>query len=283
MKKILFLVSILIPSIVFAGPHVRNESQSTLYSAEGDTQPTSAVDRYGNQMCTMAAGTASRTNPIKLEDTAHTSGDAGIFALGVRNEAAAILPGTDADYSPLATNAYGVLYGELAITHQRSSTAGLLKAEDAASANGDAGVGILAKLQAALSVDAADGDYGLPKLGLDGRLMTALAPAGELWDSTSAADITTATTGTLKGSVASNRIYVHSWGCFNTGGAATRVYLEDGSGTRYSHCNLAATTGECFRTLPTPIRLPSASALNVNVVTAGSATRCEAHGYISVN
>ena len=279
MKKILFLVSILIPSIVFAGPHVRNESQSTLYSAEGDTQPTSAVDRYGNQMCTMAAGTASATNPIKLEDSAHTSGDAGVFALAIRNDNLATgLSGTNGDYTGVSVDSNGGLF----LSYGTSNAP--LKLEDGAPLNNDAGSVALFHAESALSQTVgATNRYGPAKMDLLGRLITTLAPAGELWDSTSAADITTATTGTLKGSIASNRIYVHSWGCFNTGGAATRVYLEDGSGTRYSHCNLAATTGECFRTLPTPIRLPSASSLNVNVVTAGSATRCEAHGYISVN
>lgn len=220
MRK-LVLLALLVPSLAYGQAVKQNEAQSVIYPSALQSGPHSSVDQYGNQMCSLRAGTASATNPIVREDSAFPDLQA-LLAVGV-------------------------------------------------------------KLQSALTVDAAADDAGSLKAGLDGRLITTLAPAGEFWDSTSAADITTATTGTLKGSVASNRIYVHSWGCFNTGGAATRVYLEDGSGTRYSHCNLAATTGECFKTLPTPIRLPSASALNVNVVTAGSATRCEAHGYISVN
>lgn len=47
--------------------------------------------------------------PLKTEDSGHTSGDVGIFMLGVRNDAAASFVGTDLDYSPLATDSAGRL------------------------------------------------------------------------------------------------------------------------------------------------------------------------------
>lgn len=42
-----------------------------------------------------------------LEDAAHTSGDGGIMALGVRQDSAAALAGADADYMPMIFDAQG--------------------------------------------------------------------------------------------------------------------------------------------------------------------------------
>lgn len=55
------------------------------------------------------AGVAT-TSLLKLEDAAHASGDAGVMALGVRNDARTTLAGTTGDYSPLAVGPAGGLY-----------------------------------------------------------------------------------------------------------------------------------------------------------------------------
>lgn len=46
----------------------------------------------------------------KAEDAGHTSGDTGVMALAVRQDSAAALAGTDADYQPLITDAQGRLW-----------------------------------------------------------------------------------------------------------------------------------------------------------------------------
>jgi hypothetical protein len=46
----------------------------------------------------------------KAEDAAHTSGDTGVFMLGVRNDARVALTNTDLDYSPLAVHPTGAAY-----------------------------------------------------------------------------------------------------------------------------------------------------------------------------
>lgn len=46
----------------------------------------------------------------KLEDAAHASGDLGVMALAVRQDTAAALAGTDADYQPLISDASGRLH-----------------------------------------------------------------------------------------------------------------------------------------------------------------------------
>lgn len=58
---------------------------------------------------TVTPGTAA-TNLGKAEDAAHSSGDVGVMALSVRQDTAAALGGTDADYQPLITDASGRLH-----------------------------------------------------------------------------------------------------------------------------------------------------------------------------
>lgn len=50
------------------------------------------------------------SNLGKAEDAAHASGDVGVMALSVRQDTAAALAGTDADYQPLITDASGRLH-----------------------------------------------------------------------------------------------------------------------------------------------------------------------------
>lgn len=52
----------------------------------------------------------SATHLGKAEDAAHTTGDVGVMALSVRQDTAAALSGTDADYQPLITDASGRLH-----------------------------------------------------------------------------------------------------------------------------------------------------------------------------
>lgn len=65
----------------------------------------------------------------KAEDSPHTSGDVGIFALAVRNDsAAATFAGTDGDYSPIAVDSKGraqvVAVAAVATADASSATAG---------------------------------------------------------------------------------------------------------------------------------------------------------------
>lgn len=90
------------------------------------TVPTHAVTGSGNFAVTMAAGATS--SPVKLEDAAHASGDAGVFVLGLRNDNAVGSPtSADGDYSPVAVDANGAVFvrqkpaGTSAITSVASS------------------------------------------------------------------------------------------------------------------------------------------------------------------
>ncbi len=69
-------------------------------NASGAAVPISSVTT------SVTPGTAA-TNLGKAEDAGHTSGDVGVMALAVRNDAGGTLAGTDLDYAPLQLDASG--------------------------------------------------------------------------------------------------------------------------------------------------------------------------------
>lgn len=62
---------------------------------------------------TLTPGTGA-TNLGKAEDAPHTTGDSGVFVLGVRNDTATALAGTTLDYIPITTDANGATWVSLA-------------------------------------------------------------------------------------------------------------------------------------------------------------------------
>ena len=103
----------------------------------------------------------------KAEDAAHTSGDVGVMALAVRNDAGAALAGTDGDYIPLSTNNLGALRttvnGAVAMAAQL--------AEDGGHISGDLGVMALAvRRDTPSSGVSADGDYAALSVDDNGAL-----------------------------------------------------------------------------------------------------------------
>jgi len=161
---------------------VRDDAGATLSSATGDYEPLH-LDASGNLR---VAGTFSPADN-KAEDAAHTSGDTGSFALGVRNDAAGTtFTSANGDYSPIAVDSAGRigisdLGGSISVDDNASSltvdgtvtvdtittsvTPGtgathLGKAEDAAHTTGDVGVMLLSKrTDVAASSAGTDGDY----------------------------------------------------------------------------------------------------------------------------
>ncbi|MCI0635578.1 MAG: hypothetical protein L0206_16935, partial [Actinobacteria bacterium] len=72
-------------------------------TGSGDATPSISAEEIGAvkwQRMKLGAGKAASTAMIgHLEDDAHTTGDAGVMALGVRKDTAASLCGTDGDYT----------------------------------------------------------------------------------------------------------------------------------------------------------------------------------------
>ena len=79
-----------------------------LYDSDGD-----ALDDGNGKLNVNVSGSGS-ANLGKAEDTAHSSGDVGVMALGVRNDTLAALGGADGDYAPLQVNATGALFVDIA-------------------------------------------------------------------------------------------------------------------------------------------------------------------------
>lgn len=103
-----------------------------------------------------------------LEDEAHTSGDAGLQILAVRNDAGGTLVDTDGDYAPLQVGADG----RLLVDANLSSSAEY--AEDAPATSGDIGNFVLAVRQDTLATSTStDGDYAAFKTTALGELYVA--------------------------------------------------------------------------------------------------------------
>jgi hypothetical protein len=101
----------------------------------------------------------------KAEDSAHSSGDIGAMALGVRSDAGGTLVSADGDYSPLSIDASGNL------RVAGSFSGGAEYAEDAAHTTGDTGNFILAVANHTEgALHSADGDYAALQVDDTGRL-----------------------------------------------------------------------------------------------------------------
>lgn len=103
-----------------------------------------------------------------LEDSAHTSGDAGLHILAVRNDSDSSLVDADGDYAPLQVDATGKLKvaAQIDITFDYD--------EDTPHTSGDTGAYVLAVRQDTLAPSTdADGDYSSFKVNADGELYVA--------------------------------------------------------------------------------------------------------------
>lgn len=96
-------------------------------NAIGKLAANSGVDIGDVDVTSVIPGTGA-TNLGKAEDGAHTSGDVGVFVLGVRNDNAATTYGADQDYSPIAVDLKG-----RTIVAQKAATGTISSVADSAS------------------------------------------------------------------------------------------------------------------------------------------------------
>lgn len=78
-------------------------------NAIGKLAANSGVDIGDVDVTSITPGTAA-SSLGKAEDAGHSTGDVGVMALSVRQDTAAALSGTDADYQPLITDSSGRLH-----------------------------------------------------------------------------------------------------------------------------------------------------------------------------
>lgn len=157
---------------------VRRDTLSTSeVSADGDNVAVKA-NSEGRLHVTVGTGAGSIG---KAEDAAHSSGDVGVPAMSVRQDTAAALAGTDADYQPLITDATGRLHVNIG-----ASASSIAKAEDAAHSSADVGAFVMGvRRDAAASGAGTDGDYASLNLDANGQLWVSIA--GNLYTEDAAA------------------------------------------------------------------------------------------------
>jgi hypothetical protein len=185
-------------------------SDSTGVLSVDDNGGSLTVDN-GGTFAVQATIAVGATTIAKAEDAAHASGDVGVPALTVRQDTAAALSGTDADYQPLITDASGRLHvnvgntvtvGSHAVTNAgtfvtQENGAALTSlqllddtvfAEDVAAQAADKGIAILAvRRDADTSLVGADNDYANLQVNASGSLKVAIT-AGAGSGGTSIAD-----------------------------------------------------------------------------------------------
>lgn len=187
MKRISFLLAIILSTSVQAQPvAVQNSAAKVICSGAG-VGCSLAVDSTGALL-----GGASATSVGKSEDAAHTTGDTGVLALGVRNDSAATLSGTNLDYTPFSMTPRGDVRALIEYQSQGTPGQSLLKLEDGTSASGDANIAVMGVRQDTVSgLTSASGDYGMLKIGPLDQLYTqeigGIANGGTLSGITSAA------------------------------------------------------------------------------------------------
>lgn len=221
---------------------------------------------------------------LKLEDAAATSGDALVGVAGEINTGLTT-KAANGDYGTIALGAAGAVLSVPVYDGNYTVTQTPLITEDfALTTTGGVGIKTFLQAQDPLTADVgSSGDAALPKGDLAGRTITTAAPSGEMLQGCNT-EITTATTGTIINATPSKFNFMTGFTCTNTGGAATRVVIEDGDGVDMATLNLAATTGYATATFPAPgIRTNVVNkTIRANVITTGSATICCVSGYTGV-
>ena len=119
-------------------------------------------------LSTIGTNTTGVNTAIKLEDAGHSSGDAGIHILGVRDVSLDTSnPDSDGDYSSLLTNEWGALWTALDIT----TITTLMATGNAAASSTNRGYNMLAVRNDALAnLVSDDGDYTSLQVNADGAL-----------------------------------------------------------------------------------------------------------------
>jgi hypothetical protein len=162
----------LFPSVVFAqGWQIGNPvGTPRALPTPGTTMNRANVDVYGNQQISVgpgASGTPSfgpinpgtgATDLGKAEDAVAGSGWTGVGTLGVVNTTGSSLA-ANGDFAPFAVGNAGMLYTDINATFTNGG-ASILKLEDTASANGDAGVATFGVVNTVVAdIVGATGDY----------------------------------------------------------------------------------------------------------------------------
>lgn len=286
MRKIALLLAVLLPALALADtPGIRNDSASTTLTGANLTPSMLAVNNKGELFCTASTGAASLG---KAEDSPAVSGDTGVMALAVANEALINISGTDGDYTPVGVSRKGAVYVDIQQASQSNVAGSPIKVEDGAAGSGDGAIAIVAVREDALTTSTSTtGDYSHMKVDANGRQIVTNAPPGETFQSCGTATAVTSDVA-IKAAVASNRMYVTSITCKNTSiTVSSALDFKDGStiiavGGIGAQVAASGTDGSFIAIFPVPLRGTVNTAFNFATNTATTSVTCCAHGYISV-
>jgi hypothetical protein len=159
-KIITLLLALLVSSTAYAQPAAIYQDPTapvTLYTAAGARGPL-AVDGRG-YIILGAVGTGA-TDLGKAEDSVAGSGWTGVGVLGVAQENGAGISCAAGDFCPIGVSQYGAVNVGLDKNFRQNAAANAIKAEDEASNNGDAGIGVFGiNNESLVSQSATNGDY----------------------------------------------------------------------------------------------------------------------------
>lgn len=250
---------------------------------DGELSPLQ-VDSSGNLRTTGSLSwSGSTTDPSKLEDAAHSSGDRGNYMLGVI-QATPSATAADGAYGSVKLDSKGVAWSRISVD---SSMVG---AEDNAISGGNYGFIIIGQRQDVLTTDSStDGDAGYFKQDSLGRLWTNPWGANhtEWFKACSGSDVTGTSATEVVPATASKYKYLTAVNCTNTDATVnTRVEIVENtsSPTTIWHLNLAAVTGSDGFQFNPPIKSTSTNQnLGVTPITTSAEVRCCMVGFVSAN
>lgn len=207
----------------------------------------------------------SSTDPSKLEDAAHVTGDRGMYMLGVIQDTLAS-SAADNDYGSVKQDSVGATW-----VRQRGTVA-----EDAQLTDGliTPAIGIKRTDTAAASANAADDNMFATG---DGRGLLYVNPWGANhteWFKFCSSAITTATTTSIVTATASKYHYVTAVNCVNNHATVnsliTLVHDADGTPAAVWYFNVAAVVGSDGMQFNPPLKM-AATNQDVGVTTSGAA------------
>lgn len=192
---------------------------------------------------------------IFAEDAPHSSAHTGIQIFSVRQDVAAALSGTDADYQPLITDGSGRLWTHVGALTPGTAAGNLGKAEDAAHTTGDVGVFILAKRTDAAAVSGGtDGDYVSVNVDSTGRLWARAQDDGPAFTSVygvsgaafTSADASGAAAAVTDAPTAGQKLILTDL-TVSVGSAVTVSFTEETSGTLLHRLYMPANSTETIQ------------------------------------
>jgi hypothetical protein len=261
---------------------VRKDTPAALAGTDGDYAPllTDANGRL-HVVLGISSGPGGNT-PVKYEDDASASGEAGMVILSVRRNSPASSSVTDGDYVTVNSDANGRLYtnailsansgvdiGDVDVTSviPGSGATNLGKAEDAVHANGDVGVMALGvRKDTAAALAGADGDYAPLEVDANGRLHVLSLPLERTITIVTGTAASSGDNSLIAAPGVGVKIVVCGFVVQNESATATTLILRDGT-TSKIRCH-AKNQGDGLSQVFTPDarwKLTANTALNLNL------------------